>query len=342
MDFRKSWMLVLLALIVAVTTAACEEADPDSAAPTEQNAEVASLPTRTVKPIVSFTPRFTATPLPSLTFTPSATPRATNTPAPPTATPTEAPSPTPTVEGEIRSTQNVNLREGPGLNSAIARTVPSGTAVGVIGMQNDSEGRVWYKVAFTDDDGEEQLFWVLARLVQSDYETIIAQPLEIDTAEPSTSDEVAEAVATETPADASSNNRATNEGSRIDVLAYCRQKGVRAPAITTEDSVYIEWSWFVSRPELMDQHLEHVTYEVRLDGQLLDDWQEYAEEVRQESGVWIVYWYYPVGRLDAGEHDVSYRVTWDETITDGYANFGPGTARDSETGDCTFTVTEAE
>ena len=46
-----------------------QEAGPDSTAPTVEGGEVASLPTRTVKPIVSFTPRFTATPLPSATFT---------------------------------------------------------------------------------------------------------------------------------------------------------------------------------------------------------------------------------------------------------------------------------
>ena len=340
MNFRKRWMLVLLGLLLAATAAACEEADPESAMPTEENGQVASLPTRTVKPIVSFTPRFTATPLPSLTFTPSATPRATNTPMPATATPTPAPSPTPTAEGEIRSTQNVNLRQGPGLNSAIAQTVPSGTEVGVIGMQTDSEGRLWYKVALMDEDGEEQLLWVLARLVQTDYETIIAQPLEIETPDPDSAGDGA-AVASEPTAAGPDEGAQAPEGSRVEILAYCRQKGVRPPNVTTADNVYVEWSWFVSRPELMDQHLENATYEVRLDGQLLSDWEDYAEEMKQESGVWIVYWYYPAGRLDAGEHEISYLVTWDETITDGYGNFGPGTARENETGNCPFTVTEA-
>lgn len=337
MKYRKRWMMALLMLVVSLAAAACEEATPDTTAPTVQNGEVAGLPTRTVKPIVSFTPRFTATPLPSLTFTPSPSPRATETLRPPTATPTDVPSPTPTVEGEIRSTQNVNLRVGPGMNSAIARTVPSGTSVGVIGMQNDAEGRLWYKVALSSEDSEDELLWVLARLVISDYETIIAQPLETEEtdAEPSSEEAVA---AAETP---TPNSSVAGEGRRVEVLAYCRQKGVRPPAITTADSVFVEWSWFVSRPELMDQHVENATYEVRLDGELLEDWEQYAEEVKQESGVWIIYWYYPVGRLDPGEHQVSYRVTWDETITDGYANFGPGTARESETGDCTLTVADA-
>lgn len=341
MDHRKRWTMkrwamALLALVFGIALAACEEAAPESAAPTLQGGEAGSLPTRTVKPIVSFTPRFTATPLPSLTFTPSVTPRATETPVPPSATPTEAPSPTPTVEGEIRSTENVNLRVGPGLNSAIARTVRSGTQVGVIGMQTDAEGRLWYKVVLTGESGEEERLWVLARLVRTDYETVVAQPIVIETPEPGAGG--AALVATPgTPA----GPLPTLDGNRVDVLAYCRQKGVRAPRITTADSVYIEWSWFVARPEYMDEHLENATYEVRLDGQLLDNWRQAADEMKQESGVWITYWYYPVGRLAAGEHEVTYRVTWDEQITDGYGNFGPGTGRENETGDCHFTVTEA-
>jgi len=332
MDHRKRWTMALLALILIIVAAACEEKAPESAAPALQGGAAGSLPTRTVKPIVSFTPRFTATPLPSLTFTPSMTPRATETAAPPSATPTETPSPTPTVEGEIRSTTNVNLRAGPGLSSNIEQTVRSGTQVGVIGKQTDAEGRLWYKVVLTDEDGEEQRLWVLAQLVITDYETIVAQPLVIETPEPD-GESAAVAATPGTPLP-------TLAGNRVNVLAYCQGR-IRPPRVTTADSVYVEWSWFVARPEYMDQHLENVTYEVRLDGKLLDNWQQYGEEMTQESGRWITYWYYPVGRLAAGEHEVTYRVTWNERVSDGYRDFGPGTARESETGDCRFTVTSA-
>src|SRR5690606_33530066 len=114
---------------------------------------------------------------------------------------------------------------------------------------------------------------------------------------------------------------------------YCRQKNVRPASPTTNDNVYIEWSWYVARQELMDQHLENGTYEVRLDGELLDDWEQYATEMKLEQGVWIIYWFYPVGKLDAGEHNVEFSVTWDEAITDGYEQFGPGTPNEIDQGD---------
>ncbi|MCD4686585.1 MAG: hypothetical protein K8S97_11680, partial [Anaerolineae bacterium] len=61
---------------------------------------------------------------------------------------------------------------------------------------------------------------------------------------------------------------------------------------------------------------------------------------RDDMGRWIIYWYYPVGQLSPGTHVVDYRVTWDEAITDGENDFGPGTPIETNTGNCTFTVTD--
>jgi hypothetical protein len=90
----------------------------------------------------------------------------------------------------------------------------------------------------------------------------------------------------------------------------------------------------------MDPHLKNANYEVRLDGELLANWTQYATEMRTEAGVWIVYWYYPVGRLTAGEHEIDFKLTWDEEIFDGYKRFGPGTPNETDEGRCAFTVIE--
>lgn len=132
---------------------------------------------------------------------------------------------------------------------------------------------------------------------------------------------------------------ATMIANRADILAYCAQKNVRPPAISSSDDVFIEWSWFAAQPEHIQDHLDHARYQVRLDGWILYDWQQYASEITVESGLYIVYWYYPVGRLSPGEHRIEFELTWDEPITDGYMQFGPGTGNVVETGDCTFTVT---
>ncbi|MGV2437505.1 MAG UNVERIFIED_CONTAM: hypothetical protein LVT10_23520 [Anaerolineae bacterium] len=49
-------------------------------------------------------------------------------------------------------------------------------------------------------------------------------------------------------------------------------------------------------------------------------------------------WYVPTAPLEAGEHVITYSVTWTTRVFDGYAYFGPGSATLTESGTCTFTV----
>ncbi len=135
-----------------------------------------------------------------------------------------------------------------------------------------------------------------------------------------------------------------NSGSQtgVDVLAYCDNRVFGRPAPTnllTGATIDVFWSWYVKDRNLMQQHLDSVVYDVKLDGKALDNWREFASSVRQgNDGNYYIYWYVPSGPLSAGQHTISYNVTWNAQITDGYDMFGPGTNRPSESGSCTFTV----
>ena len=60
---------------------------------------------------------------------------------------------------------------------------------------------------------------------------------------------------------------------------------------------------------------------------------------QQADGNWAIYWYVPITEpLARGFHTVTYRVTWRNAIFDGYEQFGPGTATEEDTGDCTFEI----
>lgn len=318
------WVFLLILAVILLLTA-CEETPTETPPSAAQTGLLGGQPTRTVKPIVSFTPRFTATSIPSETPIPSTTPLPTATPIPPTVTATPTPTSTPTIAGVIQANENVNLRTGPGFDYDIAVSVPPGTDLGVLRLKTDERGYDWYEVAYTSDEGEVQRLWARTNLVDTDFEEIVT---------------VLEPEANATPTNPASNLSPTPEPNRITILAYCREKGVRPPTPTTNDKVFIEWSWFVARTEYMDDHLANANYEVRLDGDLLDNWQAYATEMKQEVGVWIVYWYYPVGKLAAGEHEITYRLSWDEAISDGYQQFGPDTPTETNEGSCTFTVVE--
>lgn len=127
----------------------------------------------------------------------------------------------------------------------------------------------------------------------------------------------------------------------VDVLAYCddRSFGLPAPSnLAAGSSIDIFWSWYASSRELIAEHNSAVSYDVRLDGVPLSNWRQYAVPIREEGGRYYQYWFVPSGPLTAGEHRITYTVTWTRAISDGYEEFGPGTANPSQSGSCTFTV----
>lgn len=141
--------LLTVLIAVSVVFAGCSP-------PENEVAQIAA--TATLLPIVSHTPRLTATPiptrtpLPTFTYTPSPT-----TPAP-SATNTLAPTATPTVVGIIQSLQRVNIRNGPSVDYDAFESLPPGTGVQIIGQ--NAEGS-WYNIRL--EDGSEG--WVVARLL---------------------------------------------------------------------------------------------------------------------------------------------------------------------------------
>lgn len=126
----------------------------------------------------------------------------------------------------------------------------------------------------------------------------------------------------------------------LDVLAYCEEFNEIPPVLGVGSTVDVYWGWIASTPQYIQQHVENVIYEVRFDGQLLDNWRSFASNVFQQAdGNWAQYWYVPVVEpLTAGTHTITYRVSWSAAIFDGYVEFGPGTATEEETGQCTITV----
>jgi hypothetical protein len=137
----------------------------------------------------------------------------------------------------------------------------------------------------------------------------------------------------------SSGSVSTQQG--VDVLAYCDDPSYGSPPPTnlaSGSTIDIFWSWYAATPALIRDHVDAVTYDVRLDGRPLSNWREYAIPVRQEGGRYYQYWFVPAGPLSSGEHTITYNVTWSNAISDGYDDFGPGTSNPTQSGSCTFTV----
>lgn len=127
----------------------------------------------------------------------------------------------------------------------------------------------------------------------------------------------------------------------VDILAMCNNTAFRHPPpanLAAGSTIDVFWGWFVTDPKYMQQHLDAVNYEVRVNGVRLSNWRQHGTQIAQEGDWYVKYWYVPFGPLDAGPYTITYSATWSERITDGMEAFGPGTTHLVEEGRCDFVV----
>lgn len=317
----------VLALVIAglaLTTAGC---GINGQQVQTQYVILTSPPTVTVAPIVSMTPRFTATLIPTATPIPTETLPASLTPTPfiPTTAPTA--TPIPAVRGTVRST--ANFRVGPGRDFEAQDQLSAGTELTILSY-NDT--REWFLVRL--DDGRNG--WIQSNLVDATDEAAVQvlPPPQL----------TAVAMSTLPPAPPTAVPtlvwRTTRTG---DILAYCDLPAFAASAankvIRAGAEVTIYWTWEASTPEQIQDQLDYGQYEVKLNGQTLDEWRNYRTGVHRFSATrFEVKWLIPVGQLEAGEYTLDYKLTWTQRVEDGTSSFGPGGEQETNVGSCKFTV----
>jgi hypothetical protein len=133
----------------------------------------------------------------------------------------------------------------------------------------------------------------------------------------------------------------TGTGQRARVFAYCDVPGDQyspPTGLAAGSSLLVFWSWFAQTRAQVEDHIAAADYEVFLDGRRLE-WRPFTGAIeRRADGNYWVDWVVPTDALAAGQHRITYRVSWTAAISDGYDQFGPGTAIESQSGTCTFTV----
>jgi hypothetical protein len=138
-------------------------------------------------------------------------------------------------------------------------------------------------------------------------------------------------------------NQAATVQQGVDVLAYCDATSFNAPApvnLAAGSTIDIYWVWYASTEAYIQDHLNAAQYEIAIDGVPLRNIDRYRLPVQSTASDYVVYWYAPAGPLAAGEHEITYRVSWSQGIFDGYNYYGPGSTYPVEEGSCTFTVYE--
>ena len=127
----------------------------------------------------------------------------------------------------------------------------------------------------------------------------------------------------------------------VNVFAFCNDPvfGIDAPSdLSAGSTIKIFWAWFASSERYLRQHTTNATHELRVNGALVESVDVYRLNPTRSGDQHVVYWYVPFGPLEAGPHYITYRVTWRNPISDGYASYGPGTSTEFEEESCNFVV----
>ena len=340
-ETRPSFATILAALLLlAYGLSACSL--PASEAPTPID------PTDTLGPILS------PTPTAAIIIPPTRPPTITLTP-----TPSLTPSATPILYAYVRTQRDVTVYSGPSEEFiALALLLPAEQVI----LRGRDETGAWYFVQL----GDGRSGWVASNFLQPETapetagEPLPTAPPEDGTLEVGTPPPIPP---TATPYDlpiveappvmptaglppgSPSEVPDTPEAPRSStVFALCDDPALGLPVpqdLSEGVLIVVWWAWLAQTTDQIQQHLDHVDYEISVDGTTLSNWADYQGNPIQEDGSWVVYWYVPYIRpLEAGEHRIEYRANWRSRIYDGIQYYGPGSATPTETGSCTFTVQE--
>jgi hypothetical protein len=128
----------------------------------------------------------------------------------------------------------------------------------------------------------------------------------------------------------------------VNVFALCDdpKQGIAAPTnLAVGSTITVWWGWTAKTESQIQDHLNAATYDVRVDDTPLTNLRRWHGNPIKRPNDYVVYWYVPFEQpLTAGQHKITYRVTWSAAISDGISSYGPGTNHAVEEGSCTFVV----
>lgn len=122
------------------------------------------------------------------------------------------------------------------------------------------------------------------------------------------------------------------------VFAECAEALPRAlpGVIYDSDNVVIFWSWYAKTEQQAQDHIDNANYEVTLNHQPFLD--VVRTPITKRGPNFFVFYTAEIGNLTPGSYGVELRVTWGQPISDGFADYGPGTANEQDTGTCRFDI----
>lgn len=123
------------------------------------------------------------------------------------------------------------------------------------------------------------------------------------------------------------------------IFAECNAYAVAKPGLIYDtDNVVVFWSWFARTPELVQQHIDNAIYEVGYQGSNPFIPSVQVSEITQRTRNYWVFYTVNLGNVKPGYYTINFRLRWENPISDGFGEYGPGTENEAITGGCDFEV----
>ncbi len=124
------------------------------------------------------------------------------------------------------------------------------------------------------------------------------------------------------------------------IFAECQDVEGADPGILYDtDEIRVFWSWFAKTVAQVQDHINTAQYAILFSGQTIPNVQ--VSDIKQIPGSinwWVFYTVNFGDKWKPGDYEINFAVSWSTAITDGYEDFGPGTANERMSSGCRFTI----
>lgn len=124
------------------------------------------------------------------------------------------------------------------------------------------------------------------------------------------------------------------------IFAECDQFSQANPGLIYDtDNITIFWSWFARTPAQVRDHIANARYSITLNGQPLPGARVSDIETREGSiNYWVFYTVDLGDKWQPGRYGISFKLEWEQAISDGYDDYGPNTPNPLIASSCTFDI----
>lgn len=123
------------------------------------------------------------------------------------------------------------------------------------------------------------------------------------------------------------------------IFAECDDYPAANPGLLYDtDNITIFWSWFAATPELVQQHIDNAIYEIGVFDSSPFIEPVVVSDIEQRGRNYWVFYTINVGNMRPASYPVEFKLRWQNPISDGYDDFGPGTENEQFNSTCTFTI----